>query len=331
MKVLVTGGAGFIGSTVVLACRDAGITPVVLDDLSTGRREFVTDVPFYEGDVGDGALVDRVFAEHPDIDATVHAAARIVVPESVADPLGYYRNNVSRTIELVEALLRNGCGRLVFSSSASLYEPGPDFSVDETSPLTPQSPYAATKLFVERLLADTAAAHPLRVISLRYFNPIGADPGMRTGLQNPAPSHALGKLIEAHESGRPFTITGTDWPTRDGSGIRDYVHVWDLARAHVRALERFDAVLPGDRGHEVVNLGTGEGTTVRELVDAFHAVVGNDLQVVEAGARPGDVVGCYTRTAKVAEVLGWTAEQTLRDGVRHSLEWSRRRVAVLGA
>lgn len=330
MKVLVTGGAGFIGSTVVSACRDAGIAPVVLDDLSKGRREFVTDVPFYEGDIADGDLLDRIFREHPDISAAVHCAAKIVVPESVADPLGYYRNNVAKTIELVEHLLRNSCGRLVFSSSASIYAPGPDFAVDETSELDPQSPYATTKMFVERVLADVTATHPLRVLSLRYFNPVGADPQMRSGLQDPAPSHALGKLIEAYRSGAPFTVTGVDWPTRDGSGIRDYVHVWDLALAHVLALQRFDEVLPGDRGHEVVNLGTGSGTTVRELVEAFRSVVGDGLQARESAPRPGDVVGCFTRTDKAGRLLGWRAEQSLEDAVRHSLEWADRREAVLG-
>lgn len=331
MKVLVTGGAGFIGSTVASAAADAGMTPVVLDDLSRGRRVFGERHAFFEGDIADGALLDRIFDEHPDIDATVHCAAKIVVPESVADPLAYYRNNVAKTVDLLGNLVRRGCGRVLFSSSASIYAPGPgpDFAVDEDSPLDAQSPYASTKLMMERILADVADAYPLRALSLRYFNPIGADPQLRTGLQDPAPTHAMGQLLQAHASGQPFTITGTDWPTRDGTGLRDYIHVWDLAEGHVKALQAFDQVVPGTNGHEVINLGTGDGTTVRELVDAFRAVVG-DLDVREAPPRPGDVVGCYTRSTKAASVLGWTAQRSVQDGVRDALAWLEHRPQVLG-
>ncbi|HEY6737796.1 MAG TPA: UDP-glucose 4-epimerase GalE [Actinopolymorphaceae bacterium] len=330
MKVLITGGAGYIGSTVASACLDAGITPVILDDLGKGRAEFTTGRIFYRGDIADGALVDRIFAEHPDVGAVVHCAAKIVVPESVEQPLEYYRNNVVKTVDLLDHLLRNGCGRFVFSSSASIYTPGPDFSVDESSTVDPQSPYAATKMMCERVLADTAAAHPLRVISLRYFNPVGADPKLRTGLQDPKPSHAMGKLIEAYQSGEPFTVTGVDWPTRDGTAIRDYIHVWDLARAHVRTLERFDAVLPGERGYEVINLGTGTGTTVRELVTAFQDAVGDRLRTQDAGPRPGDAVGCFTRSDKARRLLDWTAEKSDKDGVLDSLAWARKRPEILG-
>lgn len=331
MKTLITGGAGYIGSAIASRCLDAGITPVILDDLSTGREEFTEGRAFYRGDIADEKLLDTVFRDHPDISAAIHCAAKIVVPESVADPLGYYANNVSGTIALVEHLLRHGCERFLFSSSASIYQPGPDLSVDESSPVDPQSPYAATKMMVERVLADAAATLTLRVISLRYFNPVGADPQLRTGLQNPAPTHTLGKLIEAYERGTPFTVTGTDWPTRDGSGIRDYIHVWDLAEAHVRALERFDEVVPAPRGYEVVNLGTGRGTTVRELVGAFQDAVGDRLQVQEAGPRPGDAVGCFTRSDKASDLLGWTATRTEKDGVLDSLAWARKRRTVLGS
>lgn len=329
MKILITGGAGFIGSTVGSACLDAGIEPVVLDDLSTGRREFVTGRAFYEGDIADGALLDRVFDDHPDIAATVHCAARIVVPESVAEPIGYYENNVAGTLRLVEHLVRRGCGRFLFSSSASIYEAGADLTVDESSALAPSSPYARTKAMAEQILADVAAATPLHVLSLRYFNPIGADPQLRTGLPAANPSHALGQLISAYREARPFRITGTDWPTRDGSAIRDYIHVWDLARAHVQALRNFDAVT-ADAPYRVVNLGTGTGTTVRELVAAFQAVVGEGLEVVEAPPRPGDVVGSYTRSDAAAKLLDWRAEKSIEDGVRDALAWAQRRAEVLG-
>jgi UDP-glucose 4-epimerase len=331
MKVLITGGAGFIGSTVASACLDSGITPVILDSLVTGRREFTEGRDFYEGDIADGPLLDRIFAEHPDITAAVHCAALIVVPESVAEPLRYYRENVAKTVSLLEHLQRNGCDRLLFSSSASIYTPGADFAVDESSALDPLSPYARTKMLTELVFKDTAEATGLRVLSLRYFNPIGADPQLRTGLQTPMPSHALGKLIEARRSGEPFRITGTGWPTRDGSGIRDYIHVWDLARAHVAALEHFDAALPadGEDRYEVINLGTGEGTTVRELVAAFEAVTGAPLPTEEAGPRPGDNAGAFTRSDKAARLLDWRPELSLEQGIADTLAWFSRRTAVL--
>ncbi|WP_052849808.1 UDP-glucose 4-epimerase GalE [Streptomyces avicenniae] len=329
MKVLITGGAGYIGSTVGQACLDAGITPVVLDNLATGRREFTAGREFYEGDIADGALIDRIFAEHPDIEATIHCAALIVVPESVADPVGYYRANVVKSLDLVGHLLRNGCGRLVFSSSASIYRANDDLTVDEDSELAPQSPYARTKAVCEGMFADIAASQPLRVLSLRYFNPIGADPELRTGLQLPRPSHALGKMIQAADEGVPFEITGTGWPTRDGSGIRDYVHVWDLATAHVAALRRFDEHLTDERPYLVVNLGTGEGTTVRELLAAFNGLLDTPVKAVEGPARPGDVVGAWTRTDRARELLGWEARYTLAEGIRDSLRWAAIREDVL--
>jgi UDP-glucose 4-epimerase len=331
MKVLIAGGAGFIGSTVASACLDSGLTPVILDNLSTGRAEFVQDRIFYHGDIADGRLIDRIFAEHPDIEAAVHAAALIVVPESVEQPLRYYRENVAKSIDLVDHLVRNGCGKLLFSSSAAIYRPGEDFSVDENSPLSPLSPYARTKAVTEAILEDAAGAHDLRVISLRYFNPIGADPRMRTGLQIRRPTHVLGKMILAAENGDPFTLTGTDWPTRDGSGIRDYIHVWDLALAHVQALRRFEKVLLADGGkrYEVINVGTGTGITVRELLGVFEEVLGRPIATVEAGRRPGDSPGCYARTGRVGELLDWRANLTVADGIRHSLQWSRALDSVL--
>lgn len=331
MKVLIAGGAGFIGSTIASACLDAGITPVVLDNLSTGRAEFVEDRIFYHGDIADRALVDRIFAEHPDIEAAVHCAALIVVPESVEHPLRYYRENVGKSVEFLDALVANGCGRFLFSSSAAIYQPGEDFAVDETSPVSATSPYAQTKAMMERVLEDASRAYPLRVISLRYFNPVGADPKMRTGLQLARPSHVLGKMIEAARTGSTFQLTGVDWPTRDGSGIRDYVHVWDLAQAHVEALRRFDAVVDGDgRRYEVINLGTGNGTTVRELLDAFNAVLGRPIPTVVAPRRPGDSAGTYTRSDRARRLLGWEPTLSLQEGIQHSLQWAELRDSVLG-
>ncbi|MFI9065609.1 UDP-glucose 4-epimerase GalE [Streptomyces sp. NPDC053429] len=320
VKVLIAGGAGYIGSTVASACLDAGITPVILDNLVRGRREFTEARTFYEGDIADGVLVDRIFSEHPDISAVVHCAALIVVPESVADPIGYYEANVAKSLAFVSHLHRNGCDRIIFSSSASIYQAEDGSPVNEDSPLAPQSPYARTKAVCEEMFADIAAAGP-RVLSLRYFNPVGADPKLRTGLQLKRPSHALGVLIQAHQEGRPFPITGTNYPTRDGSGIRDYVHVWDLAAAHIAAIERFDSVLTGSNRSIAVNLGTGSGTTVRELCEAFNNVVSTPLATIDADPRPGDVAGGYTKSDRAAELLGWTPKLSLEDGIRSALEW----------
>ena len=320
MKILITGGAGFIGSTVGSALIDHGHEVVVLDDFSTGREEFTEGRPTYRGDIADRAVVDRIFAEHPDIEATLHCAAKIVVPESVTDPIGYYRNNVSGTLELAGALLANGCTKLLFSSSASIYAVPEDFTVDEDSPLAPTSPYARTKAVVEAMLQDVARGTDLTVVSLRYFNPIGSDPKRRTGLQLKYPSHALGKLIEARNAGEAFTVTGADYPTRDGSGIRDYIHVWDLADAHVRALENFPAALVGEDS-AVINLGTGSGTTVFELVEAFNEVTGEKLETVVGPPRPGDQAGSYTRSSRAKERLGWEAKHTIAEGIRDTLAW----------
>ncbi|TDC53476.1 UDP-glucose 4-epimerase GalE [Actinomadura sp. KC345] len=331
MKVLITGGAGFIGSTIASAFAERGVTPVVLDSLVTGRPEFTGGRIFYRGDIADGDLVDEIFRNHPDIVATVHCAALIVVPDSMSDPLRYYRVNLSKTLDLAGHLVRNGCDRMIFASTAGMYRPEADLSVSETSVLEPQNPYTRSKMMAELLLQDLTGANGLRVISLRYLNPIGADPQLRTGLQSSKPTHALGKMIECYELGVPFTITGVDWETRDGTAIRDYIHVWDIARAFYEAALRFDSILPplGDGpGYQVINLGTGDGTTVRELVAAFREVVGDGFQVDEAPARPGDVVGAFVDPAKAEELLAWKPEYTIEDAIRHSLQWAERRRAL---
>lgn len=326
MKVLIAGGAGYIGSTIASACLDAGIDAVILDSLVTGRREFAAGRKFYEGDIADGPLVDRIFAEHPDIYAVIHCAALIVAADSVADPIRYYRANVVKTLDFVTHLLRNRCGRLIFSSTAAIYRPSEDLTVDEDSPVEPQSPYGQTKAMCEAIFVGIASAHPIHVLSLRYFNPIGADPKMRTGLQLRRPAHALGSMIRAREEGVPFLITGTDYPTRDGSGIRDYIHVWDLAAAHLAALGDFDA-LPGPA--IAINLGTGRGTTVRELLDAFNHAVDRPVQARAAARRPGDVAGAYTRIGRARRLLDWAPQYGVHDGIRHSLQWAAIRDEIL--
>lgn len=328
MKVLITGGAGYIGSTVATACIEAGIDVVILDDLSKGLRAFCEGREFYEGDIADSAVLARVLADHRDIDAVVHCAARIVVPESVTDPLGYYDTNVGKTIVLLQHLRDAGITRIVFSSSAAVYAGESGQGADESSRLAPSSPYATTKAMVEQILKDAASNGDFRAIALRYFNPIGADPQMRTGLQNPLPSHALGKIMQSRAAGEPFSITGNDWPTRDGSGLRDYIHVWDLALAHVAAVQRFDQVATIDQPYQVINIGTGEGVTVRELVAAFERVTGESLPLVETTRRPGDQAGAFAIVDRAAAVLDWHAERSVDDGVRDAITWAQKLPSV---
>ena len=322
MTVLITGGAGFIGSTIASACADRGHDVVVLDDLSTGVAAFAERHRFYRGDIADAALIDRIARENPDIDVVVHCAAKIVVPDSVADPLGYFDCNVARTVSLLTSLTRNGLDRVVFSSSAAIYETPIDGVVHEGSPLAPLSPYADTKAVVERVLEAGATAGGLRAVALRYFNPIGADPALRTGLQLPTPSHALGRLVSAWQAGSPFTVTGLDWPTRDGSGVRDYVHVWDLAEAHALVVDRFDEVVDASRPFRALNLGTGRGTTVLELVEAFARVVGDAPRVEVAGRRVGDTAGAFADVSAARDLLGWEARLTVDDGIADALRWA---------
>jgi len=332
MKILVTGGAGYIGSTTAKALEAAGHVPIVLDSLLTGPQAFVRDRIFYEGDIGDRDLVRRIVDEHSDLEATIHMAARIVVPESVEKPYEYYRDNVAKSLELFDQLEQLGKPRVVFSSSGSLYAIKASFEVTEDDPLAPTSPYARTKWMIEQVLEDMAAATDLRAILLRYFNPIGSDPDLESGIYAKEPSHVLGQLVMAARGQRDgFTVTGTNHPTRDGTGMRDYLHVWDLARAHVRAVERFDQVLAEVGSPSVViNVGRGDGVTVRELVSAFERVIGRPLSITEAPPRPGDAVGAYANVDRSRELLEWQTELSLDEAIASALAWADKRHEVLG-
>jgi UDP-glucose 4-epimerase len=334
MKILITGGAGYIGSTIASALEDSGHTPIILDNLVTGREEFTRGRIFYQEDIADRAALERIFREHPDISATIHCAALIVVPESVAEPYEYYKDNVAKSLELFKILDDLGCQRIVFSSSASVYDVVPDFMVTESAPLKPSSPYARTKYMMEMVLQDMCSAYRIRGIALRYFNPIGADPKMRSGIHVERPSHVLGKLVDTAQGVIPeFTLTGTDWPTRDGTGIRDYIHVWDLARAHVNAVEQFDQAFARSGTPEgrylVINLGTGRGVTVRELVTAFEKVYGQKIRVRETPPRPGDVAGAYANADTALRLIGWKAELPIEQGIADALKWGEVRGKII--
>ena len=334
MKILITGGAGYIGSTIASALVDAGHTPILLDSLITGREEFAKLHTFYQADIADKEVVRQIFSDHPDIYATIHCAALIVVPESVAKPYAYYKENVVKSMDFFKQLSELGYNRVVFSSSAAIYDVVPGFMVREDSPLLPLSPYSRTKYMMEMVLKDFCHAYGLNAIALRYFNPIGADPKMRTGLHIQFPSHLIGKLVEV-ALGREdvFNLTGVDWPTRDGSGIRDYIHVWDLAQAHLKAVENFEkAITEGSEEglpYTVINLGSGTGVTVKEFVAAFEKVFGQKVPVAIKPARPGDIAGAFANADRAEALLGWKAELPIEDGIRDALKWGQVRDTII--
>ena len=320
--VLVTGGAGYIGSHVVRALLDRNISCVVLDDLSTGHRSLVAEgVPLVEGDVGDARLVRTLCREYS-VTAVMHFAGRIVVPESVSQPLRYYEENVCRSRTLIEAVLAEGVTRFVFSSSAAVYGEPSVAMVDETVPAVPASPYGATKLMVEWILRDVAAASDLRYTALRYFNVAGADPDGRCGQVVPDATHLIKVACEVACGKRPrMTVFGGDYGTRDGTCVRDFIHVSDLADAHLAALD----YLEGGGDSAVLNCGNGRGYSVLEVLRAVEAVTGAPLAHGIGPRRPGDVETLIADPAKARALLGWSARHTDLDFiVRTALDWERR-------
>ncbi len=280
-------------------------------------------------------MLSRIFSDLKVFQPSSHWAALFVVPESVSRPYDYYLDNVAKSLELFRILHKLDHGKVVFSSSASLYDVVPGFMVTEDAPLNPSSPYARTKYMMEMILKDFCAAYSMKGIALRYFNPIGADPKMRSGLYVKNPTHVLGKLVEVAQGRLPvFQITGNNYTTRDGTGIRDYIHVWDLARAHVKALTEFDQVFEraGDPvgNYLVINLGTGRGVTVKELVTAFEKVYGQSINKVETEPRPGDVAGSFCNADTALRLLGWKAELSVEDGISDALKWDEKRSKLLG-
>ncbi|ALA19937.1 MULTISPECIES: UDP-glucose 4-epimerase GalE [unclassified Chelatococcus] len=321
MTVLVTGGAGYIGSHMVLALRDAGREVVVLDNLSTGFRWAVhPEAAFVEGDCGDEALLGKVIREHG-VDAIVHFAGSIVVPDSVADPLGYYLNNTVRSRALIAAAVANGVPRFLFSSTAAVYGDAKESPIVETAPLDPVSPYGTSKLMTEMMLRDTARAHPLKYVALRYFNVAGADPAGRSGQSSPRATHLIKVATQAALGERThLDVFGTDYPTPDGTCLRDYIHVSDLARAHVLALDHLAA--GGESA--VFNCGYGRGYSVLEVIEAVKRVSGVDFPVNHAPRRAGDPAALVAGAGRIRETLGWKPElDDLDTIVAHALAWER--------
>ncbi len=323
MSVLVTGGAGYIGGHMVLALLDAGESVVVVDDLSTGFRWAVPQgATFVQGDFGDADLVAGLVATHG-VEAIAHFAAKIVVPESVADPLGYYGNNTAKARTLIETAVHAGVRHFIFSSTAAVYGEPTESPVREDVVLAPINPYGRSKLMVEWMLADTVKAHDLRAVVLRYFNVAGADPRGRLGQSTPNATHLIKVAVQAALGQRHgMDIYGTDYPTADGSCVRDYIQVSDLIDAHMLALAHLR------RGGESLtgNCGYGRGLSVLEIVDAVKQVSGVDFPVRRAGRRAGDPAALVADAGRVRAMLGWQPRfaHDTRAVVAQALDWERR-------
>lgn len=322
MTVLVTGGAGYIGSHTVHALVESGEPVVVIDNLSTGFASLLPEgVPLVIGDAGDERLVANVITTHG-VDAIIHFAGSVVVPDSVRDPLGYYRNNTMTTRNLLQATVEAGVRQFIFSSTAAVYG-NPDVTpVTEDMPTRPMSPYGSSKMMSEVMLADVAAACDLRFVALRYFNVAGADPNGRTGLATKGATHLLKIAVEAATGHRPWMdVFGTDYDTPDGSCIRDFIHVSDLAQAHLSAL----TYLRNDGRSTTLNCGYGRGYSVLETIDAVRRASGTDFAVRHAERRAGDIVTMIADTSRIRATLDWTPQyDDLPTIARHALAWERR-------
>jgi UDP-glucose 4-epimerase len=322
MTVLVTGGAGYIGSHTVQALVEAGEGVVVIDNLSTGFSNFVPGgVPLFTGDAGDETLVEDVIAQHQ-VESIIHFAGSVVVPDSMRDPLQYYRNNTMTTRSLLNAAVRCGVNRFIFSSTAAVYGNPHQVPVPEDAPTRPLSPYGSSKLMTEIMLHDVASAHGMGYVVLRYFNVAGADPLARIGLATVGATHLLKIAVEAATGQRAkIDVFGTDYPTPDGSCIRDFIHVSDLAQAHRAALSYLR-----DGGNSVtMNCGYGRGYSVFETIEAVRRVSGRNFAVQFAPRRPGDIMTMVADTSRIRSTLDWAPQFDDLDTIaRHALAWEEK-------
>ena len=324
--VLVTGGAGYIGSHAVLALRDRGWPVAVIDNLSTGSRDLVPDdVAFHLGSIADQALVERVI-EQEGIAAIMHFAGSIIVPESVDKPLDYYANNTIATHALISAAVARGVKHILFSSTAAVYGSPESVPIGESDPTVPINPYGASKLMTERMLADCSAAYGFNYGALRYFNVAGADPEGRSGQAGPNATHLIKVAVEAATGKRDgIAVYGTDYPTPDGTCVRDYIHVSDLAAVHVAALERL-IEHPGE--NLVLNCGYGRGASVLEVLDAVDRTTNRPIERRMEGRRAGDPAELVAGVGRMQETLDWSARfDDLDTIVAHALAWERKLTA----
>lgn len=323
MKVLVTGGLGYLGSVVCSALIESGHMPVILDKAAS-RNGFVNDKIFYSGDMADSDLVNNILQEHSDINYVVHAAERIAVEESVVNPYDFYNSNVVKSLKLFGTLQANNVKNIIFCSSATMYEDVAGYMVTDYSPINARSPFARSKYITEMMLSDFCNAYDMRGIALRIFNPIGFDPKMRSGIGQKVASNIVYNLMASYEEGKPFVIAGNDWGTRDGTCIRDYVHVWDLAQGIVKTVENFENVFEGelkDKNYTHINIGTGIGVTVKEFISAFQNVTGNKVTIKYGERRRGDIAGHFASTSRAKNLIGWKAELPIEEAILDTVRW----------
>ncbi len=320
MKVLVTGGAGYIGGHCVYELVRSGYEVVILDNLSTGNVEAIhKDAILYEGDMRDGAILDKIMTEHK-IDAVLHFAAKLIVPESVTHPIEYYNNNVGGVTSVLDAMKRNDVKRIVFSSTAAVYGTPEKVPCTEDDPTRPESPYGDSKLACEGLIKWAAAAHDFQYVIFRYFNVAGGDASGTIGLASKKITHLIPSIIEAAQGIRPqFTLYGDDYPTRDGTCIRDYIHVTDLVKAHIKGLE----YMVNDGGSGTFNLGTNDGSSNKEIVDAVEEVIGQKIPLVWGPRRAGDPAMIVASNEKAQKILGWTPEHNLKDIIKSDYDFRK--------
>ena len=328
MNVLVTGGAGYIGTHTCISLLNKGFTPIIVDNLCNSKEEAVKrvekitgkEIKFYENDVRDKEALKKIFSENK-IDAVIHFAGLKAVGESVAKPLEYYENNLVSTLVLLEVMREFGCNNIIFSSSATVYGDPASVPIKEDFPLSTTNPYGTTKLFIERILTDYAYANKeFNPILLRYFNPVGAHESGLIGEDPKGIPNNLTPYIAQVAVGKRdhVNVFGNDYPTKDGTGVRDYIHVMDLAEGHVAALKKFEE---GNCGLQVYNLGTGVGYSVLDVIASYSKAVGRDIPYVITDRRPGDIAECYADSTKAYEELGWKAVKTLDDMCADSMRW----------
>lgn len=323
MRVLVTGGAGYIGSHMVSLLVQGGDEVTVLDDLSTGHQDAVRGAKFVHGDIAEASTRDLL--KNNAIEAVVHFAACSLVGESVADPLKYYARNVAATVALLKAMREASVAKIVFSSTAAVYGNPRQMPIDEDHPKEPTNPYGSTKLAIERMLAECGTAYGLRAASLRYFNAAGADARAGLGERHDPETHLIPLVLRAAAKNTSVSVFGDDYPTRDGTCVRDYIHVQDLCDAHLRALEWLAGPASGAR-YDCFNLGNGDGATVLEVIEAARRVTGREIKINKTARRPGDPAALVADATKARRVLGWQPQRAdIETIVGDAWRWEQRK------
>lgn len=331
MKILVTGGSGFIGSMICCALADAGIETVVLDyDVFEVEAE-LPGCKFYLGDIANKKLITKIFDENPDIETAIHCTEKSSIALSIEHPYEYYSLNVVKSMELFNNLSELGCKKLIFSSSAGIYDDLPGYMATELSPIKPRSPFTRSKYITEMILRDFCNAYDFNCISLRYFNPIGADPKGRTGPKEAYSRSLLANLYDITQGrAKSFTISGNDWLTRDSTCIRDYIHIYDVAQANLKAIENFDYAFTQKNSHTdksfiALNIGSGVDVTVREFIYTFENVTGEKIPLNYGERRPGDIGGSYANINLAKRAIHWEPELSVEEAIIDYINWEERK------